>query len=127
MAAKKDKNLVITIIPDEIIGADISRSRDYKYASVGVKVNDNEYLRVSYEWKGDGIPDFVMSLMGWMQSNKEELAKIKEEHVEEYEKLNSRTSVRDIIQLAKSNVKMDPKLDKVISAVRAYVKDVDKI
>ena len=91
MAAKKEKNLVITIIPEEIIGADISRSRDYKYASVGVKVNDNEYLRVSYEWKGDGIPDFVMSLMSWMQSNKEEVDKLKEENAEEYKDLKSRT------------------------------------
>ena len=90
MAAKKDKNLVITIIPDEIIGADISRSRDYKYASVGVKVNDDEYLRVSYEWKGDGIPDFVMSLMGWMQSNKEDLDKRMEENAKEYEDLKTR-------------------------------------
>ena len=90
MAAKKEKNLVITIVPDEIIGADISRSRDYKYASVGVKVNDNEYLRVSYEWKGDGIPDFVMSLMGWMQSNKEEIDNRKEENAQEYKDLKSR-------------------------------------
>jgi len=87
---KKEKNLVITIMPDEIIGADISRSRDYKYASVGVKVNDNEYLRVSYEWKGDGIPDFVMSLMSWMQSNKEEIDNKKEEHAKEYEELKNR-------------------------------------
>jgi len=90
MAAKKDKNLIITIVPDEIIGADISRSRDYKYASVGVKVNDDEYLRVSYEWKGDGIPDFVMSLMGWMQSNKEDLDKRMEENAKEYEDLKTR-------------------------------------
>jgi len=87
---KKEKNLTITIVPDEIIGADISRSRDYKYASVGVKVSDNEYLRVSYEWKGDTIPDFVMALMGWMQANKEEFDKLKEEHAKEYEELKNR-------------------------------------
>lgn len=87
---KKAKNLVITIIPDEIIGADISRSRDYKYASVGVKISDNEYLRVSYEWKGDAIPDFVMALMIWMQADKEELDQRKEEHAEEYEELKNR-------------------------------------
>ena len=87
---KKAKNLVITIIPDEIIGADISSSRDYKYASVGVKISDNEYLRVSYEWKGDTIPDFVMALMGWMQAEKEEFDQRKEEHAEEYEELKTR-------------------------------------
>ena len=87
---KKAKNLVITIIPDEIIGADISRSRDYKYASVGVKISDNEYLRVSYEWKGDGIPDFVMSLMSWMSANQEEVGRRKEECAKEYEELKTR-------------------------------------
>jgi len=90
MATKKSNNLVITIVPDEIIGADISRSRDYKYASVGVKINDNEYLRVSYEWKGDNMPDFVMALMGWMQANKDEVDKLKKEHIEEYENLKTR-------------------------------------
>jgi len=90
MATKKSKNLVVTIALDEIIGADISRSRDYKYASVGVKINDNEYLRVSYEWKGDSVPDIVMGLMGWMQSNKEEIDQKKEEHAEEYIALKER-------------------------------------
>lgn len=90
MATKKSKTLVVTIVLDEIIGADISRSRDYKYASVGVKINDNEYLRVSYEWKGDTVPDFVMGLMGWMQSNKEEVDQKKEEHAEEYTALKER-------------------------------------
>jgi len=90
MATKKVKSLTVTIVLDEIIGADISRSRDYKYASVGVKINDNEYLRVSYEWKGDTVPDFVMGLMGWMQSSKEEVDQKKEEHAEEYVALKER-------------------------------------
>jgi len=87
---KKAKDLIIKIIPDEIIGVDISRSRDYKYASVGVKVNDNEYLRISYEWKGEGIPDFVLGLMQFIQANKEEVDKQKEEHAEEYAELKNR-------------------------------------
>jgi len=90
MADKKAKNLNITIIPDQIVGADISRSRDYKYASVGVKVTDNEYLRVSYEWKGDSIPDFVMALMSWMSANQEEIDQRKEEYAKEYEELKTR-------------------------------------
>lgn len=88
--SKKIKNIVITIIPDEIIGADISRSRDYKYASVGVKISDNEYLRVSYEWKGDGVPEFVLGLMQFIQANKEDIDKQKEEHAEEYAELKKR-------------------------------------
>jgi len=87
---KKAKDLIIKIVPDEIIGVDISRSRDYKYASVGVKVNDDEYLRISYEWKGEGIPDFVLGLMQFIQANKEEVDKQKEEHAEEYVELKNR-------------------------------------
>jgi len=87
---KKNNNLTITIVPDQIIGADISKSRDYKYASIGVKVSDNEYLRVSYEWKGEGIPDFVLGLMQFIQANKEEVDKQKEEHTEEYAELKNR-------------------------------------
>ena len=87
---KKVKDLIIKIISDDIIGVDISRSRDYKYASVGVKVSDNEYLRISYEWKGEGIPDFVLGLMQFIQANKEEVDKQKEEHAEEYEELKNR-------------------------------------
>lgn len=87
---KKAKDLIIKIMPDEIVGVDISRSRDYKYASVGVKVSDNEYLRVSYEWKGDGIPDFVLALMQFISANKEEVDKQKGEHAEEYKELKKR-------------------------------------
>jgi hypothetical protein len=88
--AAKAKNITINIMLDDIIGADISRSRDYKYASLGVKVSDDEYLRISCEWKGDTIPEFVMNLMSWMQANKEELAAKIEEHKEEYESLKER-------------------------------------
>jgi len=88
--ADKKKTIIVTVVLDEIIGADISRSKDYRYASVGVKISDNEYLRISYEWKGDTIPDFVMSLMGWMTSNKEEINQQKEEYAEEYAELKKR-------------------------------------
>jgi len=90
MADKKGKNLTIVIVPDEIIGADISRSRDYKYASVGIKRGDDEFLRISYEWKGDAIPDFVMALMTWMTANKDEIDPRKEENAKEYKELKER-------------------------------------
>ena len=89
-ADKKAKNLTITILPDEIIGADISRSRDYKYASVGIKRSDDEFLRISYEWKNDAIPDFVMALMAWMTANKEEIDQGIQENAAEYKELKKR-------------------------------------
>ena len=87
---KKVKDLIIKIMPDEVIGVDISKSRDYKYASVGVRVSDNEYLRVSYEWKGDGIPDFVVGLMQFISANKKDVDKQKKENAKEYKELKDR-------------------------------------
>jgi hypothetical protein len=85
MASKKTKGLTITVLPEEIVGWEIMQSGSYKYASVGIKRSDDERMRISYEWKGDNTPDFVMSLMSFMQANKinkivdaEEYASIKE-------------------------------------------------
>jgi hypothetical protein len=79
MADKKVKSLNISIDPAQIVGSEIMKSGDYKYARMGVKLGDDQYLSVSYEWKGDTIPEFVMGLMGWMQSSKEEIKENKEE------------------------------------------------
>ena len=88
--AKKNKGLVINIAPEEIAGSEIVKSGDYRYASIGVRKSDNEYMRISYEWKGDDVPEFVMGIMSWMQSNKEEIDKAKEEGAEEYAALKER-------------------------------------
>lgn len=87
----KSKGLTINIAPEEIVGSEIVKSGDYKYASIGIKRGDDEYMRISYEWKGDGVPEFVMGIMSWMQSNKEEIDKAKEEGAEEYAALKERS------------------------------------
>jgi hypothetical protein len=76
----KAKNLTISIDPAQIVGSEIMKSKDYRYARVGVKRSDNEYMTISYEWKGDTVPDFVMSLMSWMQANEEDITKNEEEY-----------------------------------------------
>lgn len=81
MAAKKDMKL--SIKADEVMYTNISKSKNYNSAGVGIKKGDNEYLSISYEWSGDAVPDFVMDLMGFMQSNKEEVAASIESHTEE--------------------------------------------
>jgi hypothetical protein len=86
----KQKGLVINVAPEEIVGSEIVKSGDYRYASIGIKKGDNEYMRISYEWKGDGVPEFVMGIMSWMQSNKEEIDKAKEAGKEEYTALKER-------------------------------------
>lgn len=70
MAAKK--NLTITITPDQIMHFGMSMSKDgYKSARIIVKKGEKEYMSVGYEWEGDSIPDFVMSLMGFVKANEE--------------------------------------------------------
>jgi len=89
--ATKDKGMItLTFSPEEIMGADIAKSGEYKYASVGIKKGENERMRISYEWSGEGIPDFVMSLMGYMQANKEEIEKNKSDFEAEYSALKAR-------------------------------------
>lgn len=85
MADKKGKAISISFTPDQIVGGELVKSGDYKFASIGVKVGENERMRISYEWSGNTLPDFVMNLMGWMQANE-----IKFEETEEYANLKKR-------------------------------------
>ena len=82
------KAMKIEIMPEDIKGVEIVKSGDYRYARVGVKRGENEHLMVSYEWKGNDIPEFVMGLMNFMKSNEEELEKTKNE--EEFAALKER-------------------------------------
>jgi len=84
-----EKPMIIKIMPSEIKGTEIMKSGEYRYARVGVKRGDNEYLSISYEWKGDAaMPDFVMGLMEFMKANKEEIEKAKND--EEFASLKER-------------------------------------
>jgi len=81
MAKKSNKNMTITINPDEIIGSEIMRSGDYRYARLGVRRGDSEYLSISYEWKGEGsVPEFVMGLMEFIKANEETIVRDEEEY-----------------------------------------------
>ena len=76
----KNKMMSISIDPAEIVGSEIVKSGDFRYASVGIKKGDNEYMRISYEWKGEGnVPEFVMGLMEFMKSNEDKINKNDEE------------------------------------------------
>ena len=68
--ASKNKGLTINIDKEEIMYTNISKSKDgYNSARVVVKRGDKEYMSISYEWEGDGVPGFAMDLMGFMQAN----------------------------------------------------------
>jgi len=68
--AAKNKGLSISINKDEVMYTNISKSKDgYNSARVVVKRGDKEYMSISYEWEGDGVPGFAMDLMGFMQAS----------------------------------------------------------
>ena len=85
---KTNGDLTLVIHADEIIGSEIMRNGDYKYARVGIKKNDNEYVSISYEWKGNQVPEFALMLMQWMQANRN----INEDRQKEYEEFKKRVS-----------------------------------
>jgi hypothetical protein len=82
------KAMKIEIMPEDIKGVEIMKSGDYRYARVGVKRGDDEYLSITYEWKGGDIPEFVMGLMDFMKANEEEIEKAKDD--EEFASLKER-------------------------------------
>jgi hypothetical protein len=88
--AGKGKPMSISFTPEQIMGSNITRNGDNKYASIGIKVGDKEYMNITYEWAGDSIPDFIMSIMLWIQSNKEEIDASKETLKDEYAALKER-------------------------------------
>lgn len=72
MAKKKDVNF--KIIAEEVMHFGLSVSKDgYKSARILIKKGDKEYMHIGYEWEGEGVPDFVMSLMGFVQANQEDI------------------------------------------------------
>jgi len=78
------KGMTLNIKPEQVMGTEIRRTKGgYNAASMAVKIGENEYMSISYEWQGDKVTDTAMDFMGFMQSNKEEIASAIEEHKEE--------------------------------------------
>lgn len=73
MASKKTKDFSINVTPDEVLYTSINTAKDgYNSARMVIRRGDNEYMSISYEWEGDGIPGFAMDLMGFMKQSKVE-------------------------------------------------------
>ncbi len=88
MADKKKKDFVVKVDPDSVMYTNISKSKNgYNSARMAVKVGENEYMSISYEWEGEGVPSFAMDLMGFMQANEEDAGiwKDKDEEYAAYE------------------------------------------
>jgi len=73
------KNLKFDVMADEIMHFGMSVSKNgYKSANIVIKKGDKEYMHIGYEWEGDNIPDFVMTLMGFVKGNEADITANKE-------------------------------------------------
>lgn len=67
--AALDMNM--SIDDSKVIYSRISKSKNgYNYASMYCKMRDGEYMNVEYEWEGEAIPEFAMSLASFMTTSK---------------------------------------------------------
>ena len=107
--AEKQKQYNLALDPGKVRGANISRYSDgYSYASMSFKMNDKEYMNVSYEWQGSDIPEFAMSVMEIMQSlGKKEAASVTVEDIGHIERLGKVLTDK----AAKMKKEVDPEMD----------------
>jgi hypothetical protein len=63
----------------------ISKSKDgFNSARLVAKMGEKEYMSISYEWEGDGVPSFAMDLMGFMQASEMKSGKVRAGYEEAY-------------------------------------------
>lgn len=64
MAKAKTKSLDFSILPEDVVYTNISKSNDYNSARVTTKLGDKAYMSVGIEWEEGGeTPDIVMDIM----------------------------------------------------------------
>jgi len=82
----KTKDLTISVPKDKIMYTNISKSSDgYNSARLVAKMGEKEYISISYEWEGEGVPGFAMDLMSSMQAASLKSGEVAAAFVEEYE------------------------------------------
>jgi hypothetical protein len=65
----KMKDVTVKIDKDRIMYTNISKSQDgYNSARLVAKMGEKEYMSISYEWEGEGVPGFAMDLMDSMKA-----------------------------------------------------------
>lgn len=95
MASKKSKDFSVSVMADEVMYTSINTSKDgYNSARMVIKKGDNEYMSISYEWEGSGIPGFAMDLMGFMKTNNVETSGVWEGKEELYEEFSCKTCTK---------------------------------
>ena len=82
----KNKGLSLNVPQDSIMYTNISKSQDgYNSARLVAKMGEKEYMSISYEWEGAGVPGFAMDLMSAMKEGAMKAGEAVAAHAEEYE------------------------------------------
>jgi len=91
----KSKGLTLSIPQDNIMYTNISKSSDgYNSARLVAKMGEKEYMSISYEWEGSGVPGFAMDLMSAMQAAASKIGDVVGGFEEEYEEHSCKTCVK---------------------------------
>lgn len=86
MAKAKTKSLDFSILPEDVVYTNISKSNDYNSARVTTKLGDKAYMSVGIEWEDGGeTPDIVMDIMDTILKGGSEKAGIPEGKQIDYE------------------------------------------
>lgn len=87
----KDDKFNVNVNPEEVMYTNISTSKSgYNSARMVVRRGENEYMTISYEWEGAGIPGFAMDLMSFMKTNNVETSGIWEGKEDSYKKFSEK-------------------------------------
>ena len=107
----KNKGLSLSVPTDSIMYTNISKSKDvYNSARLVAKMGEKEYMSISYEWEGGGVPAFAMDLMGAMQAGEMKAGEVKAGYEEEYEEYSCKTCVKHNPDKAKKSAKKDEEM-----------------
>jgi hypothetical protein len=67
------KGMSINVDPAQVVYTSISKDKSgYNSARMVIKAAEKEYLQISYDWEGGGVPDFALNLMEMMKNSKVE-------------------------------------------------------
>ena len=87
----KNKGLSLNVPKDNIMYTNISKSKDgYNSARLVAKMGEKEYMSISYEWEGEGVPAFAMDLMGSMQAAEAKVGEVVASYKEEYDEYSKK-------------------------------------
>lgn len=73
-----EKDYKVNLDPGKVVYASIRRYSDgYSFATMALKMGDNEYMHINYEWEGNEIPEFALDVMEMLKKfNKAEASNV---------------------------------------------------